>query len=210
MLLGFGSSSDPGAGPRREIELTFVIRWVYDSTMPIARRVHPFVCLALAVSTAIGATVPARACGCSTPHKTETAVPKPTPQLQSPSISTACCPSTTGKRSCCSQTRDTAKPACCCETDPQPKQTRPDQPKPDASYQLSCECARCDCSLPEVPPASSVPTQSAPHTGEQLTIDSVIPPAFVPPPSATGSHATHVHHTRPPADLVISLSRLTC
>lgn len=193
------------------IGLTGPIRRVYDSTMTVARRVRPFVCLLLAVSTAIGAAVPARACACVAPATTSSA---PTGERAKHPIPAAksCCQPTASKRSCCGPTSNggTSKASCCGGKAPA---ERPEKSPaaPTSTDTTGCHCLRCDCDTASAPPAPTTPAPASSVTDlDEHAAVSPVPPDFVPGTPAAASRAVRSLPVAPPTDLVISLSRLTC
>src|SRR5205823_1356480 len=138
---------------------------------------RPFLCLLLAVSTALGAAVPARACGCASPKPSD-AKSAPQARLAAPAPK-SCCQAAGEKRSCCSKGRDAAKSACGCSERARPNPG--DRPAPADNDRPGCECVRCDCGTPAIPAAPPAPTQLT-ADAVHLALDSAVPPAFVPPP----------------------------
>ncbi len=177
-----------------------MIERVYDAFMPILCRVRPFVCLLLAVSTAIGATVPTRACGC-TPAARNPAPPESPTQ---PLTSSAPKPQPCCDRPCCAVNRTAATPGCCCEM---PAQA--DEPRPDQGDSPEARPARCDCDAPGLPPPPATPSPAGPDLSDAGPA-SVVPPAFVAGPPTAVLRAARSCPMTPPTDLTISLSRLTC
>src|SRR5687767_3244527 len=105
--------------------------------MFVAWKVRPIVCLLLAVVTALGAVVPARACACTT---SAARTPPTSDRTAKPAAKSCCQPAK--KHSCCSpgSTCGTAKVSCCGE----PVRTEPADPS-------GCPCVRCDCGAPAAP-----------------------------------------------------------
>jgi hypothetical protein len=142
---------------------------------------RPILCVLLAVTTAVGTTPALRACGCGDRSR-------PARQTAPPPPPTCC------TKGCCATEAKTAKH--CCDRKPRP------------AAPSSCQMAGCDCEQPDTqtPPA---PTTAAPA-------DSVAgspppaPPVLLPPPAAVPAVTLDRSSSRPPDDLVISLSRLTC
>src|SRR5262245_26600915 len=128
--------------------------------MPILWRVRAIVCFLLAVSTAIGAVVPAHACACAAPSRTP-ATPENQRVAAPQSAAKSCCQSAAKKQACCAPTTicGTGTKSSCCGD-----KARADRPgklpttslPPDAP---GCHCLRCEC---EVPPAPSAPAPTAP------------------------------------------------
>ena len=187
--------------------MTATIERLYDALMVALWRVRSFVCLLLAVSTAIGGVAPARACACAEPAKTpstpvrERAV---TPQ----SAAKACCQPNAKKRSCCAPTsaRNAAKASCCDGVPLGQTGKAPTASTPTDS--TGCHCLRCDCDTPNVPPTPA-PTPTVPDLGDHLAGVPVLP-VLIPGAPAVVSRPARSTPASPPTDLVISLSRLTC
>src|SRR5438876_2535530 len=106
--------------------------------MPSVRTVRPFVCLLLAVSTAVGTVMaPVRACACpAAPRDSNTQPAAPRPAEPAPTACHGCCPAGTAK-------------AACCHAQPTPKSASEGLP--------GCQCARCECDGPTAPPAAPAP-----------------------------------------------------
>ncbi|HJZ56917.1 MAG TPA: hypothetical protein VKE74_18250 [Gemmataceae bacterium] len=168
--------------------------------MPIVRIVRPFVCLLLAVSTALGTvTAPVRACECGARSRgfdgpREVPAVAGVPVVAEPAACHRCCPPGTVKAACC-----------CRETTNTPPSRAADSGLP------GCQCARCECEGPPAPPAVPAPT------GDQLSAQAtpiadaaLVPPAFLPLPAADRTGRVELLHHHPPGTLVISTSRLNC
>jgi hypothetical protein len=107
-----------------------------------------------------------------------------TPPVKQPAPA-SCCPS----GSCCPVER-----ACCCETARAPD---------------TCDCAACECGVPEpaTPPIDPAPADEPTSSHHPAAAAAHV--AFA-QPAAQSHNRTAGHRSRPPADLVISLSRLIC
>src|SRR5262245_23120865 len=163
--------------------------------MTFQRRIRPYFCLLITVSTAMGAVAPAPACGCASPGRAAPAGPNGTktePQARPPAPAPkACCQG--GKRSCCpAAPRETAKSSCGCNDRA--------SPAPTSSEPIGCECLQCACSTPADP---SAPAPSPPSTdgNELLVLGSSVPPVLAPLPHSTGAPATDSRLGPPSADL---------
>src|SRR6266487_2565260 len=127
--------------------------------MTLVRRIRPFVCLLLAVSTAVGTAVPARTCGCATPAATPPAPAGVRAALSTPAMK-SCCQANAKKRACCSSTSTCgSENVVCC--DGKARKTGPGHPA-RAADPPGCLCTRCDCDTPGVPPAPTAPATAIP------------------------------------------------
>ena len=179
--------------------------------MPILWCVRSFVCLLLAVSTAIGAVAPARACACATPAKTPSLPVKERAAALQPAAK-PCCQPDAKKRACCppAPTAGTSKASCCGDKAPCGRPGK-SSTAPTPADSPGRKCLRCDCDTPNVPPAPAapVPAASVPDLDEHAAV-SPVPPAFVPGTPTAVLRAARSVPVAPPTDLTISLSRLTC
>ena len=169
---------------------------LYHAFMPTLWRVRPYFSLLLAVSTAVGAVVPARACACATAAKPHSMPMKELAATPLPAAK-SCCLSNAAKRACCLRPTPggTSKAACC-----EAKATA-DAP--------GCHCVRCDCDPADVPPSPVVPAPSAPDFDGHATA-SPVPVALISEPPTAATRRLCLAPVTPPTDLTISLSRLTC
>ena len=179
--------------------------------MPILWRARPFVCLLLAISTAICTAAPLRACVCGTSAQTKSVPAHVPPERAASTTPTAisCCPPVAGNRSCCGPTSNggAAKASCCDDKALTGRSEKAPAPTPDDAP--GCQCLTCDCDTPVVPAAPVAPAPTAPDLDDHATA-SPVPPGFVPRTPTVGSRAARSTPPVPPTDLVISLSRLTC
>jgi hypothetical protein len=196
----------------RQNGLTRTLTRVYDANMPISGRIRPTLCLLLAVSTAIGTVGPVRACNCTTTYQGRPFKPAAvkTARQASPRVAAAksCCQGAVEKRSCCSASPDPRqRPPCKCND--RAHTLPPGQPNPVGTDHSACECILCDCGLVHTQPATQVPIQSSAELGEHLTLESAATLVLVPLPCEWPSDIS-CGPSIPPADLIITLSRLTC
>ncbi len=184
-----------------------MIERVYDAFMAILWRNRSVVCLLLAVSTAIGGIAPARACDCATPAKTPSIPVKERAAPPQHAIK-SCCEPNAKKRACCpsASTGGTAKASCC---DNKVPCERPGTPSPTPTDSAGCHCVRCDCDPPGAPPAPAAPAPAISDLDEHA-VASLVPPVLIPGPPLVSWRPAQLVPASPPADLVISLSRLTC
>src|SRR5436190_10531617 len=117
--------------------------------MPILWRVRPIVCLLLAVSTAVGAVAPARACACTAPAGTASTLVGGQAAAPVPAVK-SCCQPAAKKRSCCSasSTCDPAKASCCGNKAPVARTEK--SPAPTPADPSGCHCLLCGCDAPAV------------------------------------------------------------
>lgn len=181
---------------------------VYDAFMPTLWRVRPIVCLLLAVSTAVGAVAPARVCACTAPAGAASTLVGVQVALPTPAVK-SCCQPAAGKRSCCSasSTCDPAKASCCGNKAPATR-TEKAPPAPTPSDPSGCHCLRCDCDAPAVPPVPA-PAPATADLTEHAAV-SPVPAVLIAEPPTASSRVVRLVPSVPHADLVISLSRLTC
>jgi hypothetical protein len=184
--------------------------------MLMARRMRPFVCLLLTVSTVISATTPVQACGCSsfTGASAFLSVPETTNQSSlSTSTPQSCNQSSGAKRSCCSTSlvQGATTPSCCCREAVRPAPCTPLETGQQVVAEEpagSCSCIHCDCGTNETPIAPTIPSPTS--TTDAAASCSTIPPIFVSGASPVASRLSQRELSLAPLDLVITLSRLTC
>ncbi|WP_439624603.1 hypothetical protein [Gemmata sp.] len=161
--------------------------------MRIARTTRALLCLLIAASTAIGVTLPVRACACSIPSPIHPqAVPAESQGPQMPAAKHACCPPKPGGKACC-----------CCEppaADPQPAPT-------SRAPQAACGCVACDCG--PHPPEPVPPAAATPDLDDVAASESPAPPVSAASPH-TAARAFRAPPAAPPVHLLLSLARLTC
>ncbi len=174
--------------------------------MVIRPRIRPLVCMLLVVSTMISVAAPARACVCSIPTQTNSSLPNEPPTTAQMSAAPAlkpCC-----NRPCCATKRDVASPGCCCE-DPSRSDATGPNPKQGGSGQKDCGAPGCDCGVPAIPLTTHSPIPAASDATDFSDAVSLVPTIFL-PSHVTATRTLIELTSRTSADLVISLSRLTC
>jgi hypothetical protein len=169
-------------------------------------RVRAIVCLWLAVSTAIGAVNPARACACATPARPP-AVPAKQRDAAPRFVAKSCCPSGAQKRSCCSPAPAGTKSSCCGDKAPADRSGKP--PTSTPADTPGCHCLRCECEIPAAPPAPA-PTAPVVPDFDGYAVASPVPTDLTLEPPTAASRPVGSVTPPPPTDLVISLSRFTC
>ncbi len=174
--------------------------------MFVSRKLRPILCLLLAVATAMGTVLPARACACATPVRAPV-IPASERAAKPAPAAKPCCQTDLQKRSCCSpgSTCGTVKTSCC---DKQTTTGRTGQPAQPADVP-GCHCLRCECETPAVPPAAHASLPVAPDLDGPATV-SPVPVVLISDPSTAAARSVRSAPAGPPTDLVISLSRFTC